>query len=106
MRKPGFGEANLGALVGAVFGAVFGLFAVTIPYAIMARDLHALAFARDKGLIGFIVCAPLGWFIGGQIGPCLEGKLGERAGGILGGLLGGFLPVSGFLYWGWRLVHG
>ncbi len=106
MRKPGLGEANLGALVGAVFGAVFGLFAVTIPYAILARDIHALSLARDKGLMGFLVCAPLGWFIGGQIGPRLETKMGERAGGIIGGIFGGLVPVSIFLYWGWRMVRG
>ena len=101
-----FGEPNLGAVIGASIGAVGGLFAVTIPYAILIRDIHALSMARTHGLMGFLVSAPVGWIIGGQIAPRLEGKLNERAAGIIGGIIGGMLPVGGFLYWGWRMVHG
>jgi hypothetical protein len=104
--KPRFGEANLGALIGAIIGAVGGLFAVTIPYAILTHDIRALSMARTYGLIGFLVSAPIGWIIGGQIAPRLEGKLNEHVAGIIGGIIGGMLPVGGFLYWGWRMVSG
>jgi len=104
MRKPGIGEANLGAVIGATVGAVGGLFAVTIPYAILTRDLSALSMARTYGLMGFIVSTPIGWILGGQISPRIEGRLSERAAGIIGGAIGGLVPVSGFIYWGWRLI--
>lgn len=104
MKKPRIGEGSLGAVVGAVVGAVGGLIAVTIPYAIVTRDLHALSAARTLGLIGFFVSTPVGWLLGGQIGPRLEGLLRERAAGIVGGLIGGLIPVGGFIYWGWRLI--
>jgi hypothetical protein len=106
MRKPHLGEANLGSLIGAIIGAIGGLFAVTIPYAILTQDIHALSLARSQGLKGFLVCTPIGWIIGGQIAGRLEGKLSDRAGGIIGGVIGGLVPVSGFLYWGWRMVKG
>lgn len=104
MKKPRLGEASLGALVGAMFGAFGGLFAIAIPWAILSHDIRALAMARTFGMIGFLTCAPIGWFTGGQIGPRLEAKLGARAAGILGGILGGLIPLSGFIFWGWHLV--
>jgi hypothetical protein len=105
MRKPGLGEANLGAVTGAVVGAVGGLFAVAVPYAILTHDWRALSAARTLGLIGFLVSTPIGWLLGGQFGPRLEGLLRQRAAGIVGGVVGGLIPVGGFLYWGWRLVQ-
>ena len=104
MTKPGFGEANLGAVTGAIVGAVGGLFAVTIPCAILTRDIHVLSMSRNHALIGFLVSTPVGWIVGGQIGPRLESWLGERAAGIIGGIVGGLLPVGAFVYWGWRMV--
>jgi hypothetical protein len=106
MRKPRIGEPNLGALIGATLGAVGGLFAVTIPYAILTRNIHALSMARSHGLIGFLVSAPVGWLLGGQIAGRLEGRFGSRTAGIVGGIIGGLVPVSGFVYWGWRMVYG
>lgn len=104
MRTPSFGEANLGAVIGAMIGAVGGLFAVVIPYAILTRDLHSLSAARSLGVIGFIVSTPVGWIIGGQITPRLEGKLSDRSAGILGGVIGGLVPVGAFMLWGWHMV--
>lgn len=106
MRKPGFGEANLGAVTGAVIGAVGGLFAVAIPYAVLMHDFRALSAARTLGVIGFLVSTPIGWLLGGQIGPRLEGALGKRTAGLIGGVVGGLIPVSGFVYWGWHVVQG
>jgi hypothetical protein len=104
MRKPGIGEANLGAMVGVIVGAMGGLVAVAIPLAILRGDIKALSEARTIGLIGFFVSSTFGWLIGGQIAPRLEGLLGERKAGILGGILGGLVPVAGFALWGWYLI--
>jgi len=106
MKKPRFGEGSLGAVVGAVVGAVGGLVAVTIPYAILSRDLHALSAARTLGLVGFFVSTPVGWLLGGQIGPRLEGILNEKQAGYVGGFLGGLVPIAGLVWWGWHLVAG
>ena len=105
MRKPGFGEANLGAVIGAVVGAIGGLIAVTIPLAVITQDIRALAAARTFALIGFLISTPVGWLLGGQVGPRLAGHLGERNAGIVGGILGGLLPVSGLIVWGWYLIQ-
>jgi len=104
MRRPGFGEPNLGAMVGVVVGAVGGLVAIAIPLAIMRGDIKALSEARTFGVIGFLVCSTIGWLLGGQIGPRLEAKLSERVAGIVGGILAGLVPVAGFALWGWYLV--
>jgi hypothetical protein len=104
MRKPRLGEGSLGAVIGAVVGAVGGLIAVALPFAIKYRDIQLLSEARTIGIIGFMVSAPLGWFIGGQIGPRLEGKFSERTAGIIGGILGGMIPVGALIFWGWRMV--
>ena len=104
MRKPGFGEANLGATVGVVVGALGGLVAIAIPLAILRGDIKALSEARMFGVIGFFVCSTVGWFMGGQIGPRLEGIMSERNAGVVGGILGGLVPVAAFVLWGWYLV--
>ena len=104
MSKPGFSEANLGSVIGAVLGAIGGLIAVTLPLAILSHDIRMLASARTLALIGFLVSTPVGWLLGGQIGPRLAGPLDERIAAIIGGILGGLLPVSGFAFWGWYLI--
>ena len=91
-------------MIGAVVGAMGGLFAVGIPWAIIKGDIKALSDARSFGVIGLVVSAPVGWFIGGQIGPRLENILSERNAGIVGGVIGGLVPVTGFILWGWFLV--
>ena len=105
MKKPRLGEANFGAVVGVVVGAIGGLVAVGIPWAIVKGDIKALSDARTYSLIGFIVSAPIGWLLGGQIGPRLEGVLSERNAGLLGGLLGGLVPIAALALWGWRLIQ-
>ena len=105
MNKPGFSEANLGAVIGAVLGAIGGLIAVTLPLAILSHDIRVLASARTFALIGFLVSTPVGWLLGGQIGPRLAGALNDRIAAIIGGILGGLLPVSGFALWGWYLIQ-
>src|SRR6266850_4696226 len=104
MREPSVGKENWGAVIGAVVGAFGGLFAVAIPLAIMTRNIQALSIARKFGLIGFLVCVPVGWFVGGYLSHAMEKKLGAKKAGILGGLVGGLLPVTGFALYGWYLV--
>jgi hypothetical protein len=105
-RPPRFGEANLGAVAGVVTGAVGGLLAVGIPLAISGRDPGLLVIYRSIGLFGFLLCTPLGWILGGQIGPRLTGTFGEQRGEIIGGILGGLVPVMAIIYWVWSKAHG
>jgi len=106
IRKPGFGEANLGAVAGAVTGAIGGLLAVGIPMAIAGRDPALLVIFRNLAMMGFIICVPVGWLLGGQIGPRSTGLLGEQRGELIGGILGGLLPVLGLMGWAWSKIHG
>jgi hypothetical protein len=106
IRKPGFGEANLGAVAGAVTGAVGGLLAVGIPLAISGRDPALLVIYRQLAVMGFLISVPVGWVLGGQIGPRVVGIFGARRGELIGGIIGGLLPVLGIMVWAWRRIHG
>jgi hypothetical protein len=103
MSKPGLWESNMGAVVGVAVGAIGGLFAVGFAPAILFRDL-TLLFAGPLGFFGWLISAPAGWFIGGQIGPRLGPRLGQRNGCVIGGILGGLVPVVLIALWGWYLV--
>ena len=105
-RKPGLGEASLGAVAGAVTGAIGGLLAVGIPLAISGRDPALLVIYRQLAVMGFIICVPVGWLLGGQIGPRSTGIFGARRGELIGGILGGLLPVFGVMAWAWIKMHG
>ena len=106
LRGPGLGEANLGAVAGAVTGAVGGLLAVGIPLAVAGRDPALLVIFRNLALIGFLICVPVGWFVGGQIGPRAIRVFGDRRGELIGGILGGLIPVLVIMVWAWRRIHG
>lgn len=106
IRKPGLGEGNLGAVAGAVTGAVGGLLAVGIPFAIAGRDPAMLVLFRNLAIIGFVICAPTGWILGGQAGPRCIRFFGEKRGEIIGGIFGGLIPVLCIMYWAWRKTHG
>jgi hypothetical protein len=104
MNKPRLGEPNLGAMIGVVVGGMGGLVAIAIPLAILRGDIKALSEARTFGVVGFLVCATVGWFLGGLLCGGLARWLGERAAGIIGGLLGGLVPIGALALWGWYLV--
>lgn len=98
-------EANLGALVGVVVGATGGLFAVGIAPAIVLRNAAELVSTPVLGMIFMLLGGPIGYFIGGQIGPRLEGWLGEQRGNIFGGVIGGLIPVVSVALWGWYMIR-
>src|SRR5262249_49396069 len=89
MRRPSFGEANLGALIGAIVGATGGLFAIGIPPAILLRDPARLFGTPILAVISFLICGCSGWLIGGQLGPRLGEISNSRRGETVGGVLGG-----------------
>ncbi len=104
MRKPNFGEANLGALVGAGVGAIGGLFAIGIAPAFVHQSLAALFGTPKLGLLCWLVSGPVGWLVGGQIGPRLGERFNTQRAEIVGGVLGGLVPATFIGLWGWYLV--
>ncbi len=105
MRKPSFGETNLGALVGAIVGSVGGLFAVGIAPAIVGRSLALLFATPILSLASWIVSGCLGWMIGGQLGPRIGSWLRTQKGEVIGGVIGGLIPVASIALWAWYMVR-
>jgi uncharacterized protein YcfJ len=101
--KPGWGESNLGALAGAVVGATGCLFAVGIAPAIIARNLAVLFRYPIIGLFCMLVGGPIGWLIGGQLGPRFGERYDSPRAEITGGVIGGLLPVLLIALWGWYM---
>jgi len=104
MRKPTFGEANPGALAGAVIGGIGGLFAIGLAPAILERKLSLLFSTPLLGLLCWLVSLPMGWILGGQLGPRLGDLLHSPRAEIIGGVLGGMVPVALVAFWGWYMV--
>lgn len=104
MRKPELGEINLGALAGAGVASIGGLFAVDIPAAVIERDLALLLSTPTLSVLCWLVGLPLGWFIGGQIGPRLGQAFNSQRAEIIGGAVGGLVPLIVLVWWGWYLV--
>jgi hypothetical protein len=103
--RPGLGEANLGALVGAVVGAIGGLFAIGIGPAIIGQSAARLVGTPILGFHSFLVSGPVGWLIGGQIGPRLGDKFNNQRAEIAGGIVAGLIPVILIGFWGWYMVR-
>jgi hypothetical protein len=104
MRKPGFGEANMGALAGAVIGAIGGLFAIGVGPAIAAKNIRLLVGTPILAIVCLLVSGPLGWLIGGQLGPRLGGKFNTQRAETIGGIIGGLVPVILIAFWGWYMT--
>ena len=94
----------MGALAGTIVAATGGLFAVGIAPAILARNPALLFGTPILGLICFIVSGPVGWLIGGQIGPRLGERFQTPRAEMVGGALGGLVPVVLIMLWGWYMV--
>jgi hypothetical protein len=104
MRKPGFGEANVGALVGAMIGAIGGLFAIGIGPAVANSNIRLLVGTPILGIFSLVICGTLGWVIGGQIGPRLGGKFNTQRAETIGGIIGGLVPVVLVALLGWYMT--
>jgi hypothetical protein len=93
LRKPRLGETNLGSLAGAVIAAIGSLFAVGIAHAIVERDL-AMVFATPLvAVLCWLASWPVGWLLGGQVGPRLAQKVRHPRAELVGGALAGLVPV-------------
>ena len=106
MRKPGLGEASQGALAGAVVGAIGGLFAVGLAPALIYRHLAILFSTPILGLICCAVSGPIGWLVGGQLGPRLGDRFRSDRAEMVGGVLGGLVPIILVALFGWYMVRG
>lgn len=106
MNEPRIGEASKGALAGAVVGAIGGLFAINIGPAIVERNLSLLFSTPILSLISWFISLPLGWVIGGQLGPRLGHWRNSERVEIVMGAIGGLLPVIAIAAFGWyKLTH-
>ena len=85
-------------------GAIGGLFAVDVASAIIDKDPTRLISTPRLSLLCWIVSLPIGWLIGGQLGPRLRDALRSPLAEIIGGGLGGLVPVIALGLWGWYLV--
>src|SRR5689334_16203302 len=69
IMNPRIGEPNLGAVIGAVTGSAGGLLALGIAPAIVTHKPIYLIALPILSIISWLICAIVGWLIGGQIGP-------------------------------------
>jgi hypothetical protein len=104
MRKPAFGEGNMGALAGAVIGAIGGLFAIGIGPAIAGNNIRLLVGTPLLAIFSLVICGTLGWLIGGQVGPRLGGKFNTQRAETIGGIIGGLVPVVVVALLGWYMT--
>lgn len=105
MRKPGWGEANLGAISGAVVGGIGGLFALGVAPAIISRNPAYLVQTPILGLASLLVCGILGWILGGQIGYRIGDRLRSERAEIITGGLAGLVPVTLVILFGWYMTR-
>ncbi|TAK92821.1 MAG: hypothetical protein EPO07_19000 [Verrucomicrobia bacterium] len=104
-RNPRIGEPSLSALIGALIGAPGGLIAVGLPLAIAEHDFSLIITVRTLGIAGLLLSAPVGWIVGGQIGPRLGRFFNPRNAEIVGGIIGGLTPALLIFAWAWAMMH-
>ena len=104
MRKPGFGETNLGAVMGAATGSIGGLFAVGIVPAIAYKNITYLLHTPILALISWLTCIIVGWCMGGQIGPRFGMRFKSQRAETLGGCIGGLVPIIAIVLWSWYVT--
>lgn len=94
----------MGALAGAVIGGIGGLFAIGAGPAIAHGNIRLLVGTPILAIISLLVCGPVGWIIGGQIGPRLGGKFNTQRAETIGGVIGGLVPVILVALWAWYMT--
>ena len=80
------------------------MFAISCPGAIVEQRLAVLFATPFLTLISWIVSAPVGWVLGGQIGPRARNVFKSSRSEVLGGVLGGLTPVLLLALLGWHLA--
>ena len=103
MRKPGFGEASLGAVAGTTVAGIGGLFAIGIAAAIIKPDATLLFQTPVLSVISWLLSVPAGWLVGGQIGPRIGDRFRSTKVEVIAGGLGGLIPVVIVALAGWYL---
>jgi hypothetical protein len=93
-----------GALTGAIVAGVGGLFAFGVARAVVYQDLSLMFRLPMLGMVCLLISGPIGWVLGGRLGPFLARKLRSRSCEILGGIVAGLLPVGVVLFLGWYLT--
>jgi hypothetical protein len=104
MKGPRIGEVNTGAAAGATVGAIGGLFAIGIAPAIIGRNAGLLIGTPILALFCCLISGPIGWVIGGQVGPRLGELLKNQGAELVGGIVGGLVPVVAIALWAWYMV--
>ena len=104
MRRPAFGEASYGAVSGTVVAGVGGLFAIDVAMALMNRDAALLFRTPILSLLSWLVSVPVGWFLGGQIGPRIGWRFNSEKVEVVTGALCGLVPVMVIAMLGWYLA--
>ena len=104
MRRPSFGEANLGAVAAAVVAAIGGLFALGVAPAILGKNPALLFGTPLLGMICFLISGAIGWCIGGQLGPRIGQKFNTPRAEIMAGGVAGLVPVVLIALWGYYMV--
>ena len=94
----------MGALAGAVIGAIGGLFAIGTGPAIAHGNIRLLVGTPILAIISLLLCGPIGWLIGGQLGPRLGGKFNTQRAETIGGVIGGLVPVILVALWAWYMT--
>lgn len=103
MKGPPIGQPNLAALIGAITGAVSGLFAVGVAPAIAVGSLRLLVAYPNISFVCFLISGPIGWLLGGQIGPRLERRYPHVQAHWIAGIAAGLIPFVLIVLWGWYM---
>jgi len=97
-------RGDLGALAGAVVAGVGGLFAVGVARAVLYKDPSLVFRFPMLGMVCLLLSGPIGWVLGGRLGPLLGERFNSRACEITGGVFAGLVPVTAVLLLGWYLA--
>jgi len=87
-----------------VVAGIGGLFAIGIAEVVIHRDVSLFLRTPILNMLSWLVCMPLGWVLGGQIGPRVGEVFRNARAEIVGGVIGGTIPILAVAALGWYLV--